>query len=143
MSFRLQVVKMNQYAKTPQRATNGSAGYDLHATIGIEIGPGEDALVPTGIAMSIPLGLCGQIWPRSGMDVNQRTTRCAGLIDPDYRGEVKVLLHNRSETNTVTIKQGDRIGQIVFVPTYAPTFDVVSELDGTIRGAGGFGHTGV
>lgn len=138
----LPVKRLTKTAVLPTRATDGSAGYDLYADEAVTIPPCHaQCLVSTGIAVAIPAGYCGQIWPRSGMDVNSRITRGAGLIDRDYRGELKVLLINRSAT-AYEIRRGDRIAQLVITAIATPDVVEFDELDDTARNAGGFGSTG-
>lgn len=138
----LRINRLTDTAQLPTRATDGSAGYDLYADEHVTIPPHEgQALVSTGVAVAIPDNCCGQIWPRSGLDVKYRVTRGAGLIDSDYRGEIKVLLINRSAF-AHGVQPGDRIGQLVIVPILTPEIIEVDDLDDTGRGAGGFGSTG-
>jgi dUTP pyrophosphatase len=127
------------------RMTEGSSGFDLQAACAdtIVIEPGKAALVPAGLALSIPRGYEAQVRPRSGLALKHRITllNSPGTIDSDYRGEVSVILHNFGETS-FTVRRGDRIAQMVFssLPEVALVED--DELDGTSRGSGGFGHTG-
>lgn len=126
----------------PQRETDGSAGYDLRSAIGmITILPGERRVVETGFAWEIPRGTVGIIRPRSGLAVRQGLHVMAGVIDSDYRDEVKVLLLNMGD-EPITIMTGDRIAQILLVPFYGPELIVVDELNDTDRD-GGFGSTGL
>jgi dUTP pyrophosphatase len=101
------------------------------------------AMIPTGIALSIPAGVEGQVRPRSGLAIRHGVTclNTPGTIDSDYRGEVCVILANFGE-DPFPVRRGDRIAQIVFSPTLRARLEVVSELEGTARGEGGFGHTG-
>lgn len=140
----------------PNYATPGSAGVDLVACIGgpLHLLPGERLLISTGIAIEIDrrewdlqdnANMAAMIIPRSGLGHNDGVIlgNSVGLIDSDYRGEIKVSLWNTSE-GTYTIRPGDRIAQMVFVPVGLPTFEVVKEFDTkTERGEGGFGSTGV
>ena len=131
-------------------ATSGSAGFDLRADIGAELGesvsiaPGERFMFRTGIAIETPdQGIAGFVYSRSGLGAvaGLAVAQGVGVIDPDYRGEIKVpLLNTGSDTNTV--KRGDRIAQLVFQPFYRASFMPVKELGQTERGDGGFGHTG-
>jgi dUTP pyrophosphatase len=140
--MKLHIKRLTETAKLPTRATDGSAGYDLYADEFVTL-PSHHGqrLVSTGIAVAIPAGCCGQIWPRSGMDVKAQVTRGAGLIDWDYRGEVKVLLINRGAQHH-GVRRGDRIGQLVILPILTPEVVEVDCLDGTARGDGGFGSSG-
>jgi len=118
---------------------------DLKAALDGEvvIPPGGRALIPTGVAFSVPEGVEGQVRPRSGLAIRHGVTclNSPGTIDADYRGEVNVILANFGE-EPFRVRRGDRIAQIVFSPVLAARLTVVEELDGTARGAGGFGHTG-
>jgi dUTP pyrophosphatase len=107
------------------------------------LAPMERALVPTGIAVSIPEGYEGEVRPRSGLAVNAGVTvlNAPGTIDADYRGEVKVILINLGNT-PFEIRKGDRIAQIVFKKVARALWDEVDDLPETDRGAGGFGSTG-
>jgi len=109
------------------------------------LGPGERALVPTGIAVSIPEGYAGFVQPRSGL-----AARCGvsivntpGLIDSHYRGEIKVILINLDRAEPFTVSKGDKICQLVFQRVEQADFLHVEELDDTVRGEGGFGSTGI
>ena len=140
-------VKIYREANTiaiPEYATPGSSGVDLCSTMYCMIKPGEQALIPTGIKIAIPEGYEAQIRPRSGLALNQKITipNSPGTIDADYRGEIMVLLKNNGE-DPFTLRFGDRIAQMVFVPVVRANFELVKELDETKRGAGGFGSTGV
>ena len=130
---------------SPAYATEGSVGLDLPAAVEepLVIGPGARVLVPTGFALAIPPGYEGQIRPRSGLAAKHGITipNAPGTIDSDYRGEVKVLLLNGGE-ESLTIKRGDRVAQLVIAPVVRAELIEVSDLDETKRGAGGFGHTG-
>ena len=129
----------------PTRATPGSAGVDLHAEIHEELclGPGERALVPTGIAVAVPAGYEAQVRPRSGLALRHGIVlpNAPGTIDSDYRGEVRVILMNAGD-EPFTVKRGDRIAQLVVAPVASASFREVEALPETQRGAGGFGSTG-
>jgi dUTP pyrophosphatase len=118
---------------------------DLKADVDGEvvIPPMGRALVPTGVALSMPRGVEGQVRPRSGLAIRHGVTclNSPGTIDADYRGEIQVILANLGE-RPFTVRRGDRIAQIVFSQVLTARLSVVPELDGTARGAGGFGHTG-
>lgn len=130
----------------PQYATEGSSGMDLRANLdeAITLQPLERKLVPTGLFIEMPLGIEGQVRPRSGLAVKQGLTclNSPGTVDSDYRGEIKVLLINLSN-EPQQIAHGDRIAQIVFVKVEVANLLLVQELSDTARAAGGFGHTGV
>ena len=126
----------------PERASPGAAGYDIYADqSGFIIGGGRLA-VSIGWAMEMPDGYYAEIRPRSGLAVKHGIDTLAGVIDSDYRGEVKVVLINHSDS-TFIIKSGDRIAQLVFRKHETPNVMIVSELGDSVRGASGFGSTGV
>ena len=142
----IDVKKLCEGARMPLRATVGSAGADLFACIDedIVLAPGERRLIPTGIAIGIPDSGCAAfIFPRSSVSsrFGVSLANCVGVVDSDYRGEIKVPLINHS-SEPYTIKDGDRIAQMVIMPVILPGFIPVDELDETARGAGGFGSTG-
>lgn len=126
--------------QTPQ-----SAGFDLTANIPepVALKPLQRKAIPTGIALEIPPGFEGQVRPRSGRALKEGVTliNSPGTIDADYRGEIKVLLLNLGE-RPVTIKPGERIAQLVIAPVVYARLVEVSRLRRSLRGAGGFGHTG-
>jgi dUTP pyrophosphatase len=123
----------------------GAAGMDLAAAVDepVEIGPAEFAAVPCGFALAIPVGLEGQIRPRSGLAATHGVTvlNAPGTIDSDYRGEVKVLLVNHGRVPFV-VSTGMRIAQLVIAPVSRVDWVEASALPATDRGPGGFGHTG-
>ena len=140
----LQVQLLHPDAVAPARTRPGDAGHDLRAVAAVELAPGERALVPTGIAIALPPGTAGLVTPRSGLAANHGITllNAPGLIDPNYRGEIKVVVHNAG-AEPFTIAKGDRIAQLLLVPFTAPQIEVVAELTETERGAAGFGSSGV
>lgn len=125
----------------PSRATEGAAGHDLMAADGVTVYPGQRVVIPTGFAWSIPPAWVGMIRPRSGLAVKHGLDVLAGVVDSDYRGEVKVVLINHGD-RAVEFHQGDRIAQMVIQPVVALDTCEVSELGETDRGGGGFGSTG-
>lgn len=129
----------------PAPATPGAAGLDLPAAVEGELvlEPGARALVPTGFRLAIPEGYEGQVRPRSGLARRYGLTlpNAPGTVDSDYRGEVKVLLHNGG-SEPVRIRRGDRIAQLVVAPVVRARLVEVAKLPPTERGEGGFGHTG-
>ncbi len=129
----------------PAPATPGSAGFDLAAAIEseCEVQPGERVLVPTGFAIAVPEGYEAQVRPRSGLALRHGIVvpNAPGTIDSDYRGEVKVIVMNAGSEPFV-IKRGDRIAQLVVSPVVRAEWVEVASLDDTVRGAGGFGHSG-
>jgi dUTP pyrophosphatase len=132
----------------PFYATPGSAGLDLCACIEEEIviQPGERVKVPTGIAIQIPNeGIVGLVFPRSGNAWKHgiSLTNAVGVIDSDYTGEIQILVQNLDRSAPFTIRTGDRIAQLVFMPVYKARLQFVDELEETERGSGGFGSTGL
>lgn len=129
----------------PEYATAGAAAFDLRAAIKetLTLMPGERYPVPTGLAMAIPQGYEGQLRPRSGSAKKNGLgmVNSPGTIDSDYRGEVHALLINLGR-DPITIEPLDRIGQMVISPVIQAQFEWATELDETVRGAGGFGSTG-
>lgn len=136
------MIKWKQISKTgriPTRGSSGAAGFDLYANAAKSIAGGQRALVSTGIACAIPEGWVGIIKPRSSLAM-QEITVDAGVIDSDYRGEVKVLLVNHGY-GAFRVDPGDRIAQMVVVPHMSKA-EAVNNLDDTDRGDGGWGSTG-
>lgn len=129
----------------PRRVSSGAAGYDLCAAVAgsVELRPGERILVPTGFAIALPEGYEAQVRPRSGLAWRHGVVlpNAPGTIDSDYRGEVKVILLNLGDA-PVTIRRGDRVAQLVITAVACAEWDERADLDATVRGAGGFGHTG-
>lgn len=138
-------IKTDDNAAPPERATSGSAGYDLRACIGepVTINPRERALITTGIAMSIPEGHVGLVFGRSGLGVKHGVTLSngVGVIDSDYRGQIHVGLVNHSDM-PYTISNGDRIAQLCIMPFVSAEFTLTEVLDDTGRNTNGFGSTG-
>jgi len=130
----------------PAAASPGSAGVDLRAAVESEVvlRPGERALVPTGLVLAIPPGCEGQVRPRSGLALRHGIgiLNSPGTIDSDYRGEVGVILVNLG-TADFPIRRGDRIAQLVFARAEPVDWEETEDLDGSDRGEGGFGSTGV
>jgi len=128
----------------PERAHPSDAGFDLRSAAELEVGPGERAMVPTGLAVAIPEGYAGLVLPRSGLASKHGLTmaNAPGLIDAGYRGEVICAVVNLDREHAVRIARGDRIAQLVIVavPDLVPVF--VEELPVSTRGEGGFGSTG-
>ena len=128
----------------PGRATLHSAGYDVRSSQDdFELAPGEIRAVSTGLVMELPPGIECQVRPRSGLAARHGITlpNSPGTIDPDYRGELKVLMQNTGP-DPVTIHRGDRIAQLVFARFEAPLVEEAETLSDTHRGEGGFGSTG-
>lgn len=135
----------NEDVKLPVKMSELAAGFDLHAAVTepVVLSPGERQLIPTGFAIAMPAELEAQIRPRSGLAYKHGITclNSPGTIDADYRGEVKVLLVNLGQ-EAFTIERNERIAQMVFKTVPAVEFTEVDELSDTVRGSGGFGHTG-
>lgn len=126
----------------PRQETPGAAGYDLRAAKGFTLYPGQRKVIHTGFAWQIPLGMVGQVWPRSGTAVKQGLDTLAGVIDSDFRGEIGVVLINHGE-EPVSVEGGDRIAQLLIVPCYQSEMtELVFELEETKRGVDAYGSTG-
>jgi len=140
----LPVRRLDPRAVLPTRAYNGDAGLDLYALEAVTLGPGERAAVPTGIAVEIPLGHAGLVLPRSGLAAGHgiALVNAPGLIDPGYRGEVRVLLLNTDRAAAYDVQPGDRIAQLLLVRFEAPEVVEVQALAESERGGGGFGSSG-
>jgi len=141
---RLEVRRLHPRAELPARAHEGDAGLDLVAVEDVTLGPGERALVATGIAIAVPPGHAGLVLPRSGLAARHGVAlvNAPGLIDAGYRGEVRVLLLNTDRAEPVTLRAGDRIAQLVLAPVAVAEVVEVAELGATARGEGGFGSSG-
>jgi dUTP pyrophosphatase len=141
---RLEYTLLSDAARPPARAHADDAGYDLHAAEPAALGPGERASVGTGVAVAIPAGHAGLVLPRSGLAARHgiALVNAPGLIDPGYRGEVRVLLLNTDRSAPFEIAVGDRIAQLVLVRHAQPELVEVASLAESARGAGGFGSTG-
>jgi dUTP pyrophosphatase len=125
----------------PEYASAGAAGADLRASETVEIAPGARAAVPTAVRLQIPPGHVGLVWPRSGLAVRHGIDTLAGVIDSDYRGEVRVVLVNHGE-EAFRVEPGDRVAQLLVQPVERAAFVAVPAVDETGRGSGGFGSTG-
>lgn len=146
MKIYVKHLRKNLSSFTPQYMTEGASGMDLFASLEEEVtlNPGERRLIPTGIAVAIPEGFEGQVRPRSGLAIQKGIglVNGPGTIDSDYRGEIGVLLINFGR-EPFTIRNGDRIAQMVISRVYRATMEVVDDLPETKRQEGGFGHTGI
>ena len=140
----LRFVKLSDKATLPTRAHDNDAGLDLHAAESARLAPGARVSVGTGLAVQIPDGVGGLVLPRSGMAIKHGVTlvNSPGLIDPGYRGEVRVLLLNTDPSVEFQITPGDRIAQLLLVPVVHATPLNAEALDDSTRGEGGFGSTG-
>jgi dUTP pyrophosphatase len=130
-------------AQLPKYALVGDAGMDLRASETVLIGPGERALVPTGIRLALPEDVVALVHPRSGLALRHGVTvlNAPGTIDSNYRGEIGVILHNTS-SEWFDVDRGDRIAQLVFQKVLIVEFEHVDKLSDSVRGSGGFGSTG-
>ena len=141
----LTVQLLDPGARPPARTRAGDAGYDLACLAGFALAPGERQVVPTGLAIALPEGVAGLVLPRSGLAARHgiSVVNAPGLIDPNYRGEVRVVLVNLSD-EPFAAEAGDRIAQLLLVPFTAPEVEVVNTLEpyGDDRGTGGFGSSG-
>ena len=141
----VKIKKLDERATVPTYGTEFSAGADLYALTdsGIEIAPHTTVLISTGIAIEIPVGYCGLILARSGLATKRGLAPAnkVGLIDSDYRGEIKVALHNHTDA-PATVDPYERIAQLAIVPFLKADFELAGELSDTDRGSGGFGSTG-
>jgi dUTP pyrophosphatase len=147
LSIRLLRLPHAEGLPLPAYETEGAAGLDLRAAVSedapLTLAPGEWTLVPTGLAMALPLGFEAQVRPRSGLAAKHGVTclNSPGTIDSDYRGELKVILINHGREPFV-IRRGERIAQMIIAPVVQAAFELADSLDDTARGAGGFGSTG-
>jgi dUTP pyrophosphatase len=143
--MRLEFRRIDPEASLPSYARAGDAGLDLSSSVDAEIGPGDRAMIPTGLAVAIPAGHAGLVLPRSGLASRHGLTlaNAPGLIDAGYRGEVTCAVVNLDRERPVAIRRGDRIAQLVVVevPEVRPVW--VDELPPTERGTGGFGSSGI
>lgn len=139
----LPVKRLHDGATLPTRAYEGDAGLDLSACERVELGPGERAVVSTGLAVAIPDGHAGFVLPRSGLAVRHGIGKvnAPGLIDAGYRGELKVVLLNTDRNETFVVEPGMRIAQLVVVPVTLPELREVTELPASERGEKGFGSS--
>lgn len=144
IEIRLQRLSHGESLPAPAYASAGAAGMDVVSAEDVTLAPGARHAVATGFAMAIPEGYEVQVRPRSGLALKHGVTclNTPGTIDSDYRGEVKVILANLGDQPFV-IARGDRIAQLVPAPVQRARFAEVGSLDETVRGAGGFGSTGV
>ncbi|WP_460740162.1 dUTP diphosphatase [Microbacterium neimengense] len=128
----------------PAFAHPGDAGADLIAAEGVRLGPGERALVGTGVRIALPEGYAAFVMPRSGLAAKHGVTvvNAPGTVDAGYRGEIKVALLNTDRTEAYEVSAGDRIAQLVVLPIPPVRFFPVDELPASVRGEGGFGSTG-
>lgn len=140
----VELKQLDEGIEAPAYAHVGDAGADLRTTIDFHLEPGERKLIPTGVAVALPLGTVGLVHPRSGLAAKHGITvvNAPGTIDAGYRGEISVCLLNTDREKAVEFERGDRIAQLVIQRVEIAEFKLVDVLDETVRGAGGFGSTG-
>jgi len=138
------LTRVDTSVPVPAYAHPGDAGADLSCTDDVVLGPGERAVVGTGVAVALPPGYAGFVHPRSGLAarVGLSVVNTPGTVDSGYRGEIRVCLINHDPRADVVLRRGDRIAQLVVAPVSAVEFREVEVLEGTARGSGGFGSTG-
>ncbi|MGN0380095.1 MAG: dUTP diphosphatase [Butyrivibrio sp.] len=145
MTTDVKVKKLREDAILPTYGSEYAAGADLYACMDapVTIEPHSTVMLHTGLAMEIPAGYAGLIYARSGLASKRHLAPAnkVGVVDPDYRGEFMIALHNHSE-EPQTVEPGERIAQLVITPFITANFNVADELDETVRGEGGFGSTG-
>jgi dUTP pyrophosphatase len=139
----LSVRLLDPRARPPARSREGDAGYDLRCLEGFRLAPGERAMVGTGVALALPPHVAGLVTPRSGLAARHgiALVNSPGLVDPNYRGELRVILVNLG-AERFEAQAGDRIAQLLLVPFWAPELEIVEELPPSERGADGFGSSG-
>lgn len=141
----ISVKRLHPQAQLPTYGTPEAAGADLYACLeeSLVVEPGETVFVPTGLALEVPKGCAGLVYARSGLACKQGLAPAnkVGVIDSDYRGEIRVVLHNHGKTPQ-TISHGQRIAQLIITPVLTPAYEEAEELTDTGRGSGGFGSTG-
>lgn len=142
----IRVKKLHPQAKLPTYGSVEAAGADLYACLdeAVIIAPGETAWIPTGISLEVPKGCAGLVYARSSMGAKRGLAPAnkVGVIDSDYRGEIRVVLLNHS-TQSQTVEPGERVAQFLITPVYTPAYEETAELTDTQRGTGGFGSTGL
>lgn len=143
-TLQVQLKMLDAGLEAPSYAHPGDAGADLRARVDVVLRPGERKLVPTGVSISLPDGFVALIHPRSGLATKHGLTivNAPGTVDAGYRGEISVTLLNTDATQDIELRRGDRIAQMVIQRVEYAQFVRVDELDGSVRGAGGFGSTG-
>ena len=141
----VKVKKLHPNAQLPVYGSQEAAGADLYACLDapVTIAPGETAWIPTGIALEVPKGCAGLVYARSSMGVKRGLAPAnkVGVIDSDYRGEIRVVLLNHGK-ETQTVEPGERVAQFIITPVLTPAYVETEELSDTDRGVGGFGSTG-
>lgn len=145
MAIRIPLQQLDKDLPVPENAYVGDGAVDLRSTKDLVLKPFERALVPTGIAIELPLGYAALVVPRSGLAIKHGITlvNAPGLIDSNYRGEIGAIIANMDPHEAFEIKRGDRIAQLMIIAVEQAEFEVVETLSETERGAGGFGSSGV
>lgn len=138
----LRFAKLTEHALEPQRGSERAAGFDLRSAYDIVVPARGKAIVKTDLQVQVPEGSYGRVAPRSGLAVKNFIDVGAGVVDEDYRGNLGVVLFNHSDTD-FEVKHGDRIAQFICERIFYPELEQVDKLDETVRGAAGFGSTGV
>ncbi|HTW15636.1 MAG TPA: dUTP diphosphatase [Nocardioides sp.] len=140
----VQVQRLDPDLPLPSYAHPGDAGADLLTTVDVTLAPGERALVPTGVALALPEGYVALVHPRSGLAARHGLSivNAPGTVDAGYRGEIKVLLINQDPAESIELRRGDRIAQLVVQRFERARFVEVAELPASVRGDGGYGSTG-
>lgn len=143
--MKVNIKKLNAKAVIPTYGSPYSAGCDLYACLEQEVTvqPHQTVMIPTGLAVELPIGYAGLVYARSGLASKSGLAPAnkVGVVDCDYRGELKVALHNHGQ-EAQTVAHGDRVAQFVITPYITADFEEVNELSATVRGEGGFGSTG-
>lgn len=141
--MKIKIQKLSSKAILPTQGSAAAAGWDLYSTIDVCIGPGESVVIPTDLALEIPDGHFGAIYPRSGLAIKKglRLCNCTAVIDSDYRGNIMIGLYNDSQ-DIRRVESGDRIAQLIVEEYKQVEFEEVEELSATDRGDGGLGSTG-
>ena len=134
-------ISLSDGARLPKAMRGGDAAFDLAANESVTVLPNTQQLVSSGVHMAIPFGYVGLIWDRSGLAAKSQITTMGGVIDSNYRGEIKVILRNFSDSPFI-VSLGDRIAQMIIQKHEAVTFVEVDSLDETNRGSSGFGSSG-
>ena len=140
----MRVKRLDAQLPLPAYAHPGDAGADLVTAVDVELAPGERALLPTGVAIALPPGYAAFVHPRSGLAARHGVSlvNAPGTIDSGYRGEIQVVLQNGDPRETLRLRRGDRIAQLVIQAVETAIFTEVDELPDSVRAAGGFGSTG-
>lgn len=146
MDMKIRIKKLDENAVIPVYGSDYAAGADLYACTGgedVTVPAGKTVMIHTGIALEIPAGFAGLVYARSGLASKRGLAPAnkVGVIDADYRGEIMVALHNHSAEDQA-VADGERVAQLVIAPVIRAVFEEAEELEGTVRGEGGFGSTG-